>query len=295
MPPTPPPDIDTVEEVLAALDTLIDESIERRDRLGYFAAMYRQVTAKVLEGIESGFFDDAERMTRLDVIFANRYLIALSRFREGGRPTRSWELVFEAAAKSRPLIVQHLLAGMNAHINLDLGIAAASVSPGAQLPGLRRDFDRINEILAILTAGIEDDVAEVSPWIGLLDRIGGRHDDEVVRFSIEAARIQAWRFATELAPLAPADWAAAIAARDAVVSRVARRIVDPGLLGSGLLVIRARESNDVAKVIRVLTGVQLPSLDVVEQRVQMTRSKPVKPPIRRVRRRVKRKAKPAAE
>ncbi len=50
-------------------------------------------------------------------------------------------------------------------------------------------------------AGIERDIAEVSPWIGLLGRIGGRRDDEIVRFSIEVARSEAWRFATELAPL----------------------------------------------------------------------------------------------
>lgn len=273
MAPTPPPDINTVQDVLDVLDDVIDKACEQGNRLGYFAAMYRQVTAKVKEGIETGFFDDGERMARFDIIFANRYLAALSRFQEGGKPTRSWELTFEAAAKTRPIIVQHLLCGMNAHINLDLGVAAASVAPGADLPMLRRDFDRINEILAMLVEGIEDDVAEVSPWIGLLDRIGGRHDDEVVSFSIEAARIEAWKFATELAPLAPADWAAPIAAHDAVVARVGARILNPYLLAGALFVIRARESNDVAKVIRVLCGAPTPNLAVVEQRVQTARSK----------------------
>ena len=273
MAPTPPPDINTVQDVLDVLDDVIDGACERGDRIGYFAAMYRQVTAKVKEGIETGFFDDGERMERFDIIFANRYLAALSRFREGGKPTRSWELTFEAAAKTKPVIVQHLLCGMNAHINLDLGIAAASVAPGADLPGLRRDFDRINEILAMLVETIEDDVAEVSPWIGLLDRLGGRHDDEVVSFSIEAARTEAWNLAAELAPLAPADWAAPIAAHDAVVSRVGARILNPYLLTGVLLLIRTRESNDVPKVIRVLSGVTPPSLAVVEQRVQTARSK----------------------
>lgn len=273
----PPSAIDSVQDVLEALDGVIDRSIAQRDRVGYFAAMYRQVTAKVAEGIATGFFDDGERVARLDVVFASRYLASLEHFRAGERPTRAWELAFEADKSPRPLIVQHLLAGMNAHINLDLGIAAATTAPGAALPRLRRDFDRINEILAQLVAGIEDDVAEVSPWIGLLGTIGGRHDDEIVRFSIEVARTEAWRFAVELAPLDPHDWAAAISARDARVARVGRRILHPGLLGAGLAVIRARESNDVPRVIRVLTGVHVPGLAEVEQRLQTARSEPRRP------------------
>ncbi len=269
--------IDSVQGVLDALDEVIERSVERRDRVGYFAAMYRQVTARVAEGIASGFFDDGERMERLDVVFACRYLAALEEYEAGRPPTRSWELAFQATRSARPIIVQHLLAGVNAHINLDLGIAAATTAPGDALPGLRRDFDRINEVLAVLVGGIEGQVAEVSPWIWLLAKIGGRHDDEIVKFSIEVARTEAWRFAVELAPLAPDDWAGAISARDSRVTRVGRRILEPGLLGAGLAVIRARESNDVRRVIRSLTGVQLPSLARVEQRVRLARSAPSDP------------------
>ena len=265
---TPAESIDSVQGVLDALDEIIGRSIAGRDRVGEFAAMYRQVTARIAEGIAAGSFDDAERMERLDVTFATRYLRALEQFEGGGRPTRSWDLTFRAAASARPLIVQHLLLGINAHINLDLGIAAATIAPGAALPGLRRDFDRINEILAGLVAGIEDDVAEVSPWIGLLKRIGGRDGDEIVRFSIEMARTDAWRFAVELAPLAPDHWPAAVAARDSVVTRLGRRVLDPGLVSAGLMVIRARESNDVPRIIRVLTGVRTPDLVSVEARVR---------------------------
>lgn len=269
-----PPAIDSVQGVLDALDEVIRRSLERRDRAGYFAAMYRQVTAKVAEGIAAGFFDDGPRMERLDVTFASRYLDALAAHQAGRPPTRSWDLAFRATAQARPLIVQHLLVGMNAHINLDLGIAAATTAPGNALPGLRRDFDRINEVLAQMIGGIEGDVAEVSPWIGLLGRIGGRHDDEIVRFSIEVARTEAWRFAVELAPLARADWATAISARDARVRRLGRRILDPGLLAPGLAVIRARESNDVRRVIRVLTGIPAPSLARVEAAVRSERAGP---------------------
>ena len=69
--------IETVDQVLKALDAVIADAVRTGSRVGYFAAIYRKVTAKVAEGIASGFFDDSERMQRLDVAFATRYLTAL--------------------------------------------------------------------------------------------------------------------------------------------------------------------------------------------------------------------------
>lgn len=264
--------IDTVEEVLEALDNVIARALAEASRVGYFAAVYRKVTAKIAEGIATGFFDDSERMERLDVMFADRYLSALSHYQTGGMGTKSWELALRATTGSRPIILQHLLVGINAHINLDLGIAAAATAPGQALPGLRRDFDRINEIIASLITGVVHDIVEVSPWIGLLDRIGGRHDDEIVRFSIEVARTEAWRFAVELAPVARDDWPGPIGARDARVAHIARRVLHPGWLSAGLLVIRARESNDVRRNIEVLNRVTGPDLRLVEARVRQERA-----------------------
>ena len=140
---------------------------------------------------------------------------------------------------------------------------------------LRRDFDRINEILGSLVGQVQRSLAQVSPWIGLLDRVGGRRDDVVVRFSLTVARTQAWRFATELAPL-PADaWPGPINTRDAAVARLGRVVLQPGLpLSAGLLVIRARERNDVRRNLEVLAGVPPPPLAAVEARVQDERAAP---------------------
>jgi hypothetical protein len=264
--------VTTVEEVLAALEAIIVRSKEEGSRLGYFAAIYRKVTAKVLEGIESGFFDDAERMRRLDVAFASRYLVAVEAFTSGATPTKAWDVAFQAASTTRPIVLQHLLVGINAHINLDLGVAAAEAAPGPALAGLRGDFDRINEILASLLGGIEADLAEISPWIGLLDRIGGRHDEELVKFSIEMARTEAWRFATELAPLAREHWSGPIGARDARAARLAGTILNPGWLSVGLLLIRTRERKDVRRNIDVLNRVPAPDLRTVEAAVRLERA-----------------------
>lgn len=259
--------------MLRSLDAVVERSRATADPVGYFAAMYRTVTARVKQGVEAGFFDDAPRMERLDAAFAARYLEALRLREAGGRTTRSWELSFAAARRSRTLVLQHLLVAVNAHINLDLGIATATVAPGPALPALRRDFDRVNEIIAVVLAHVQRALAGVSPLLGLLDRMGGRGDDEVVRFSVAAARTGAWRFATELAPLDPGAWPGPVAARDARVARVARTVLDPGWpLTAGLLAIRAAESNDVARIIDTLAATGGPPLAAVEARVRESRA-----------------------
>ena len=270
---SPPMVVHDVDDVLAALDGVVARALEARSRLGYFAALYRKVTAKVKEGIAAGFFDDGERMERFDVTFATRYLSALERFQAGASPTRAWELAFRATADARPVILQHLLLGVNAHINLDLGIAAAETAPGPALPGLRRDFDRVNEILALLIGQVQQEIDAVSPCIGLLDWFGGRHDEELIRFSIVVARTEAWRFATELAPLDRDAWGGAVGARDARVARLARLVLSPGLpLSAGLAVVSAAETSDVRRVIEVLRGVQEPDLSTVEAAVRQERA-----------------------
>ena len=57
----------TIEEVLEHLDGTIDLAHRQKSRLGYFAALYRNVTIKVKEGILADSFEDEARMERLDV------------------------------------------------------------------------------------------------------------------------------------------------------------------------------------------------------------------------------------
>lgn len=258
---------ETIDEVVSALDHVVERAVRDESRIGYFAAVYRTVTAQVRTGIDAGFFDDADRMERLDVRFANRFLDALDAHERSEEVTRSWRAAFLAAERWSPIILQQLLVGMNAHINLDLGIAAAQTAPGEDLAGLRRDFDRINEILAGLVGGMGEGIAGVSPWIGLLDRLGGRRDDELINFSLTIARQEAWQFAVELAPLPLTHQAAPIRLRDTRVARLADVVLRPGWLRLGLLLIRSREPFDVRRTIDALRAVPAPPLAVVETRV----------------------------
>jgi uncharacterized protein DUF5995 len=244
----------TIDEIIDQLGDLIARSIRDGSRLGYFAALYRKVTVKVKEGIAEGRFENGPRMELFDVMFANRYLEAMSQFQSGQQPNLCWLASFKAAAAWRPIILQQLLLGMNAHINFDLGIAAAEIAPGDELPSLQHDFNEINTILAGLVSQVQAEIYEVSPWISFLGNIDPKADATIVNFSMDKARTCAWNVATRLAPLEQSQWKPHLALLDAEVTALAGLVQNPiGLIFKlGLMVIRSRESSDVARVIDVL-------------------------------------------
>ena len=137
--------IHNIDDVIAVLQDIIDTSIQEKSPLGYFAALYQKVTIKVKEGIQNGVFEDGPRMEKLDIIFAKRYIDAYYDFSQNKTVTSSWLKAFMLSKKFWPIVLQHLLIGMNAHINLDLGIAAAQVSEGEPIEKLKNDFNKINE------------------------------------------------------------------------------------------------------------------------------------------------------
>ncbi len=246
----------TIDEVIVQLDEVIARSRREQSRLGFFAVLYRNVTLKVQEGIRAGLFEDGPRMERFDVLFANRYLAAYDSFERHDAPSKCWRVSFEAAAAWPPIILQHLLLGMNAHINFDLGIAAAEVAPGAELPSLRHDFDQINNILGGMVAKVRSNINELSPWINLADRlVGDTTEDRIINFSMDKARQSAWMVANMLANASAAEQAKKLAILDHAVADFGRLVRRPKgfLLNLGLWVIRLRETSNIQRTIDVLS------------------------------------------
>lgn len=251
----------SIDEVLTRLDRIIEDACQRQSRLGYFAALYRDVTARVGAAIEAGKFQDGPRMERLDVVFARRYLNALEKRGTAKGPPRSWTRTFDAAERWLPLVLQHLLLGMNAHINLDLGIAAVDVAESHALPDLKADFYQINQILGSMIEEVQTRLSTVSPWIGVLDRLGGRADEVISNFCLTSARDDAWEFAQTLKPLDPSARAGVIKAKDRETARRTEKILRPGGLWTvpALTWIRIWEEEHVPSVIDALSRTWAPS------------------------------------
>jgi hypothetical protein len=247
--------LQTIDEVIAELDQNIHWARVEKNRLGYFATLYRNVTLNVKQGIANGFFEDGARMEKFDVIFAGRYLAALESFRKGQNISRCWLVAFRTAAQWSPTILQQLLVGMNAHINFDLGIAAQAVAPGPALPSLQTDFNRINDILGGMINKVRSDVEGVSPWIRLLDRYSSQSEDCLVNFSLSKARTSAWLVANLVNNTPVEKLGRELEILDDGVSKLGSLIASPRewLISLGLYIIRARESNDVPHVIDVLS------------------------------------------
>lgn len=216
----------TIDEVLIRMDQIVTECKSNSSRIGYFAVLYRQVTRRVRDGILAGEFEDNPRMEVLDVLFAKRFINAYELWKAGKKPTESWRLAFEASKNPRLLVLQHLFLGINAHINLDLGIAASETMAGKTLIGIQGDFNKINSLLAELVDGVKANISTISPIFGWLIPLAKGRDEMLLNFSIQLARDGAWKYAGEYHADSNKDFQ--VKDRDANISKLAQKLINPG-------------------------------------------------------------------
>lgn len=245
--------IETIDDAIAVMDHEVDRCLDTGDAGGYFAVVYRAVTARVRDGILAGEFADGQRMEEFDVLFARRYLDAREQWRAGGEVPESWSLAFETGASKRCMVMQHLLLGVNAHINFDLGVAAAAAAPPGEVRALKADFDAINDVLEGLVDRMQESIAAVSPWARYVDRAGMRFDEAMVNFSLRQARDEAWDFAETFSSAEERQRLHLERERDALVARWGSRIARPGapfrwVVGAAC----RRERHDLASVLQSL-------------------------------------------
>jgi len=202
-------------------------------------------------------FENGSRMEQLDIRFAARYFEAFDAWQAGKPCTRSWQAAFDAAADGNKAVIQHVLLGINAHINLDLGIAAAQTRSGDAIFGLRKDFDRINDIIAALTDRTQDRLAEIWLPFRLLDWLLRTEDEGWVNFSIRISRGAAWKAATALAFANRSETEKAlIHDLDTAVAFFAKKISAPGFwIQAGLRLMRRSERGTVKEKIGILKGI----------------------------------------
>ena len=243
----------SIDEVLSQLTDIISESQKTNNRAGYFASLYYKVTAGVKEGIAKGVFVDGPRMERFDVIFANRYLVALDSWKNKQSLSGSWKIALDATGKSSLLVLQHLLLGINAHINLDLGIAAVETMQGLPIENIQKDFDAINAIISSLTYEVIHEISRVSPLLSLMGLNANQKDSILIQFSIGNARDGAWAFAEDLSKKIGEDRLTCIATRDGDISKLAAALANTnGFIRFTVWIIHLFEWKKPGRIIQVL-------------------------------------------
>ncbi|MFW5832402.1 MAG: DUF5995 family protein [Prolixibacteraceae bacterium] len=246
-------ELQTIDDVITELKHIIVETELNGEPNGYFAVVYYKTTLKVKEKIGNDYFDDDQRMEKLDVVFAKRYIDAYYWWKANKRVSQSWESAFSFSQKKWPVVFQHLLMGMNAHINLDLGVAAAEISTRSTIYELRDDFYRINEILSNMVDEVQNNLSVIWPPLKKILLKTGKLDNFMVDFSMQIAREGAWEYAQFLAPFSVEDRPAEIAGRDERVVLKTKLITEPKwYIRLMFFIIRLGETDSVAEKIRKL-------------------------------------------
>ena len=182
--------------------------------------------------------------------FAARYLVP----RSGQPPVPGcWQAAWDVSADRHLLVVQHLLLGVNAHVNHDLPLVVVDLAgERGDLEAMRPDFDSINTILAETQPRVMKDLGLSSRWVNLVASLGG---GRLFDFSLVVARGQAWRSAERLYHMNPADRPDDVSELDRLVRVLAYLIAHPRTpLRWALPLLRRLEDNDPRRVTRTLLG-----------------------------------------
>ena len=247
---------ETIDDVVHTLGQIVDWSIKAESHIGYFAALYKRITLAIHQAVGDGVFDNGRLIEELDVAFGRRYFNALNAYFYPDKYqdlTLPWGVTFVGDQDDQAIILQHMLAGLNAHITFDLGLGLLAVA-GNSLDMLTGDYHRVNDVLCAQIPGIVKVVDQLSPdlrWARWLipDEIG------VLKQELTRLREGAWLFAIYMAmhrqsardkALHQEAWTAALSSW--YLQPSGRWSPFPRLIR----VIAKHESNDVASNIRAL-------------------------------------------
>jgi len=198
--PPPAPPAATIADVIEHMRA-IEETLPASDGVACFNRMYLEVTLGVAGQVEQGTFADADWVTRLDVVFANRYFAAVDAL--GGpasaQPT-AWRPLLAARAKQGIEPIQFALAGMNVHINNDLPLAVvATCAELGTAPGEgthHADYQRVDALLDAAEQSVRESFEP--PDLRSVDAHVAAVTNLVCNWSLNEARDVAWDTALAL-------------------------------------------------------------------------------------------------
>jgi hypothetical protein len=249
----------TLDDSVRGIDQVVDWAIKAESHIGYFAALYKRITLAIQDAITEGVFDDGDRVGQLGIVFSQRYFKSLNAYfypDECQGLTLPWEVSFVGDQNHKAIMLQHMMAGLNAHITFDLGLATLAIA-GNSLDTLENDFNRVNALLCSQIPGILDVVQQLSPDLRLIRRL---IPDEVglLKRVLTKLRRGAWLFAIYMATH-PQNGREKTVNHEAWTAAVGSWYLQPSarwtLFPVLVRVIAKHESRDVAVNIRALEGI----------------------------------------
>jgi hypothetical protein len=202
------------------------------DHRAIFLHCYLLMTVNMLAAIQRQEFHDPAWVDRLLHIFARFYFTALDAFdQDPADASPVWELAFEATRHPGTLALQHLLLGVNAHINYDLIMALVEILE-PEWAGLTEDqraqryadHCQVNHVISRTVDLVEKEVIDPEmPVMRIVDTVVGRHlEDAVVSDLLGHWREIVWHHATRLLDLKDAE------EREKLVKHYEREVLEIG-------------------------------------------------------------------
>jgi Family of unknown function (DUF5995) len=189
------------QPVLMRMATLIDQWEAAHDRRAIFLGCYRLMTSNMLDAIAAGRFQDDVWVSNLLHRFVDYYFDALACYDRNRLDAPAvWQLAFDATRDEDVTTLQHLLLGVNAHINFDLVFTLVDLlaREWAELTDERRaqrhaDHTLVNRITGETVDAVQDQVIDQhSPWYDFVDKLLGPVDEWLTSRLISHWREEVW-------------------------------------------------------------------------------------------------------
>lgn len=193
--------------VLEQMQSWIDRWENAQDRRAIFLSCYSMMTRNMLIALENGEFLDAVWVNDLLHRFADYYFIALDAYdKQPDDSPAVWRLAFETCPRRDVHVLQHLMLGVNAHINYDLVYVIVDMlqSEWSQLSDedkvrRYRDHCHVNEVIFRTINAVQDQVVErYSPRMDIIDKGMFMLDEWLLGQLIEHWREEVWQHAIGL-------------------------------------------------------------------------------------------------
>ncbi len=195
---------DTGNPAQKALSRLVLKWQKDRDKRVVFAHTYLLMTTNMMEALDQGEYHDAGWVRRLLERFASYYFNALEHYENAWFSTPPvWRVAFQVAENPQTTTAQHLLLGINAHINHDLVLTLidmlkdewAGLSPD-QKQQRYDDHTHVNQVIAgTMEATQQEIVSRYSPILDALNKVSFHLDFIVVSQLINHWRERVWNHA----------------------------------------------------------------------------------------------------
>lgn len=205
--------MNTKQSLVKKMEEVASRWENQQDPRAIFLRCYSMMSANMLQALAHNRFQNKEWVTQLLQRFADYYFDALACFDCGEAVPAVWQHVHQLSTRKKLHVLQHLLLGVNAHINYDLVLTLHDMlenewddlSP-KERESRYMDHLMVNTIIAETIDAVQDEVVEqYSPYMDFIDRIMGRLDEKLLVRLIARWRESVWDNAVNMLNSQEAD------------------------------------------------------------------------------------------